>query len=92
MRDRKIGVAELEPRLAAERRECRHEGPCLAAASPAALLVGEAAERVHQGVEVRRDRQPHMLEIVAGIGHHHEIAGRQHARQPQRQFGATDAA
>ena len=87
-----IAVAELEPGLAAERRERRHEGPGLVAPAPAALRIVETGERVHQRVDVGRDRQAEMLEVVAGVGDHDEFAGRQHAAQAERELGAADAA
>ncbi len=33
-----------------------------------------------------------MLEVVAGIGDHQQVAGRQHAAQAERELGAADAA
>ena len=31
--------------------------------------IGDARERVHDGVQVRRDEQAQMLEVVAGVAH-----------------------
>src|SRR5215510_7920942 len=53
---------------------------------------GEAGERVHDGVEIGGDGEAEMLEVVAGIGDHHEIAARHDAAEPQRELGAADAA
>ena len=87
-----VAVAEPEPGLAAELLERRHERPGLVAAAPAGLRIVETGQRIGQGVEVGSDMQAEMLEIIAGIGHHRETAGRQHARQAERQLGAADAA
>ena len=54
-----------------------HERPGLVVAAPAELRVVEAGKRVHQRVDVRRDRQAEMLEIVAGIGDDEQIVRRQ---------------
>ena len=43
--------------------------------------IVEAGERVHQGVEIGRDGEPQMLEVVAGIGDHQQVGGRQDAAQ-----------
>ena len=67
-----IGVAEAEPGLAAELRERRHEGPGLAGPSPAGLRIGDARERVRDGIQIRRDAKAEMLEVVAGVAHHHQ--------------------
>ena len=88
---REVAVAELKPGLAAERRERGHEAPGLVAPSPAALLIVEAGKHVHEGVEIGRDREAEMLEVVAGIGDHHEIGRGHHAAQAEHQLGATDA-
>src|SRR5439155_23936958 len=65
---REIAVAEAEPGLAAERFEGGHEGPRLAAPAPAELQVVVPRQGVEQRVEIGRDRQTEMLEIIAGIG------------------------
>ena len=87
-----IAVAEPEPGFAAERLERGHEGPGLVAPPPAPLRIVESGERVHDGVEIGRNRQAQMLEVVAGIGHHHEIGARHDPAQPERKLGAADAA
>ena len=81
---REILVAELEPGLAAERRQRLHEVPGLAGAAPAGLGIVEPGERVHDGVEVGRDVEAEMLEIIAGIRRHGERARRQHAIEAER--------
>ena len=86
-----IAVAQRKPSLAAERRERSHERPCLVAPAPAALRVVEAGQRVHDGVEIGRDGEPKMLEIIAGIDDHHEIAAEE-AAEPESELGAADPA
>src|SRR5262249_31073966 len=85
-----IAVAELKPGLAAERRERRHEGPGFLAPAPALLGVAHPRERVHERVEVGRDRKPEMLEIVAGVGDDDQLLRRQDPAQAERELGATD--
>ena len=70
----------------------RHERPGLVAPAPAGLGIVEPRERVEQRVEIGRDRQAEMLEIVAGVGDHGQAVGRQHAVQAERELGAADAA
>ena len=76
--------------LPTKRFERRHKGPGLAAPTPAGVGIVEAGEGVEQRVEIGRDRQPEMLEIVAGIGDNGQRAGRQDAIEAERQFGAAD--
>ena len=78
---REVAVAEPEPGLAAERLQRRHEGPGLVAPAPAALRMVEPGERVDQRVEVGRDREAEMLEIVAGIGDDGERAAARATRR-----------
>ena len=47
-----IAVAELEPRLAAERLQRLHEGPGLIFAAPSRRRIVEARQRIHQGVDI----------------------------------------
>ena len=70
-----IAVAEVEPCLAAEALECGHEGPGLVAPTPSQLRVVQAGEGVEQGIDIGRDRQPEMFEIVAGVGDDFEHLG-----------------
>ena len=64
---REIAVAELEPGRPAERAQRVHEGPGLARAAPAGLLVDHARQRVEHGVDIGRDVQPQVGEVVAGV-------------------------
>ena len=42
----------------------------LAGETPALLGVLEAGEGIHDGVEIGRDRQAEMLEVVGGVDDH----------------------
>ena len=89
---RQIAIAEPKPVLAAERADAVHERPGLVTPAPAGSGIVDARERVGQRVDIGRDVQPKMLEIVAGVGDHEQFFGRQDAAQTERQFRATDAA
>ena len=75
---REVAVAELKPGLAAQRRQRGHKAPGLVTPAPAALRIVEASQHIHDGIEIGRDREPEMLEVVTGIGDHHEIGGAHH--------------
>ena len=90
--ERQILVAELEPRLATERFECRHELPSLAAAPPTRFRARFAGQGVDEGVDVWRDVEAQVLEVVAGVHHERGVLGRQRLGEPQRELGAADAA
>ena len=89
--DRQIAVSKAEPIFAAERGQRFHERPRLVAPAPSQLLVVEAGERVHQRVGIGRDMQAQVLEIIADIGHDHEIVRRHDPAEAQRELGAPDA-
>ena len=89
---RQVGVAETEPGLAAQLLQRPHEAPGLARAPPAGLGVGDPGQRVQDRVQIRRDAEPQMLEVVAGVAHHHQAIRRQRPVQAERQLGAADAA
>src|SRR5690606_13012983 len=61
------------------------------AAAPAQFLVGDAAKRIEHGVEVGRNQQAEMFEIVAGVDHDRQV-GAEHPGQTRRQLGAADTA
>jgi len=41
--------------------------PGLVAAAPAGLRIGESGQGVDEGVQIRTDLEPQVLEIVAGV-------------------------
>ena len=49
------------------RRDLIHEIPRLSNKAPSLFGIGDAGERVHNGVEIRRDVKPEVLEIVACV-------------------------
>src|SRR5271155_3007594 len=87
-----IAIAKLEPGLAAQRLERRHEGPGLAAPTPSELRVVDPGERVEERVDIRRNREPEMLEIVAGVGDDGQLSRWQNTVQAEGQLGAADPA
>ena len=62
------------------------------AASPAGLRIGDARERVRDGIQIRRDAEAEMLEVIAGVAHHHQAIRRQQPVETERELGAADAA
>src|SRR5689334_3969298 len=86
-----IAIAEPEPSLATKATDSLHEIPALAGAAPAAFHVGKTAECIDDRVDVRRDMQPELLEIITGVDDDGEV-GADRPFQPQRKLGAADAA
>jgi hypothetical protein len=62
-----VAVAEREPRVLAEALELRERRVRLLLQAPAALLVVDPGERVHDGVEVGGDGQAVALGVVADV-------------------------
>src|SRR5882672_3736746 len=89
---RQITIAEPKPFLAAERADAVHERPRLVTPAPAGGGIVDACESIGQRVDIRRDAQSKMLEIVARVGDHEQFVGRQDATQTERQFGTADPA
>src|ERR1700730_12726397 len=89
---REIASAEPKPVFAAERADAVHERPRLVTPAPAGRGIVDARESIGQRVNIGRDAQSKMLEIVASIGDHEQFVGRQDEAQTERQFGAADPA
>src|SRR5947209_10935811 len=87
---REIAIAEPKPVLAAERANTVHVRPRLVTPAPAGHGIVETSENIGQRVDVGRDAQSKMLEIVAGVSDHEQLVGRQHPAQTERQFRAAD--
>ena len=87
-----VAVAEPEPRLAAERRGALERVPRLVRTAPAALLVGQAGERVEDRVEVGRDVEAEHLDVVADVADDRELARVDHLDEPAQEARAADAA
>src|ERR1700722_11542511 len=89
---REIAIAEPKPVLAAERTDAVHERPRLVTPAPAGNGIVDIREDIGQCVDIGRNAQSKMLEIVACIRDHEQFVGRQDAAQTERQFGAADPA
>src|SRR3984893_6649771 len=74
-----IAVADLEPGFAAQRPQCRNKGPGLATPAPSELRVVDPAESVEERVDIGRNREAEVLEIVAGVGDYGQLPRRQNA-------------
>src|SRR5262249_29845166 len=85
-----VSVSQLEPCRPAQPRNRLHEAPCLVAAAPSGLRIGEVRERIEGGVDIRRDCEPQMLEIVGGVDHYAQPPAEE-ACQPKRELGAANA-
>ena len=68
-----------------------HDGPAFSGNAPPGLGIGDAGERVHDRVEVRRDMQAHVLEIVTGVNQHRQTLAQQMG-EACGQLGTADAA
>ena len=87
-----VAVAEPEPRLAAERRHGVEHLPALTGAAPAALVVGEAGERVENGVQIRRDPKAQHLDVVRDVAYDGNVAWIDDTYDAAQEPRATDAA
>src|SRR6516165_6409508 len=89
---REIAIAEPKPVLTAERANAIHKRPRLVAPAPAGGGIVDARKNVGQRVDIGRDAQSKILEIVASICDYEQFAGRQDEAQAEHQFGAADPA
>ena len=87
----KVPVAEAEPGLVAEPAELAHDLPGLAGDAPALDRIGDAGQRVQDGVVVRADRQGVALEVVAGVDDDGQLARREDLLESVRELGASNA-
>ena len=87
---REVGVAEPEPGFAAERFKRRHDAAAVVRQAPAGLRVGAPRQGVGHGVEVRRDAEAEMAEIVAGVHDDEQVFGVQDPRQTAREARPAD--
>src|SRR5205823_14146646 len=65
--------------------------PGLATPAPSELRVVDPAESVEERVDIRRNREAEMLEIVAGVGDDGQLSRRQNAVEAEGQLGAADS-
>ena len=87
-----VAVAEDEPVDAAQLGHDRHRLARVAGHAPALLGMDAAGQRVEQRVEVGRDRQSPVLEVVADVADDRDVGGRQAREQPAREARPADAA
>ncbi len=88
---RQIAVAELEPGRAAELLHRCHEIPGLAGESPTAFRIVPVGKGIEHRVDVGRDVQAEMDEIVGGVDGDGKLFGRQHGDQAAGKLAAADA-
>ncbi len=89
---REIEIPEVEPGFSAELLHRPHELPRLAAASPAGFCVGFAGQRVNERVDVGRDVQAEVFEVVAGVDDERDLVAGEQLCQSQRELRAAYAA
>src|SRR5690606_4101103 len=87
-----IAVAQAEPRGAAESLQGVHECPGLALPPPAELCVRTACKGVEQCVEIRRDPQAKMHEVIGRVDHAGKAIAQDAFRETEAKLGAADAA
>ncbi len=86
-----IAITQPEPGFATEIAKRRHEVPGFISTTPAALDIAEATQRVDDRVDIRRNMQTEVLEVVACIDDNGQVRTDQ-AIEAKRQLGAADAA
>jgi len=87
-----VKVAEAEPGGPAQLLDLFDGTPRFAITAPAGVGVGDAGQRVGDGVNVGANCEAEVLEVVAGVDDDGEVAGRKDLRQTVGQLGAADAA
>ena len=60
--------------------------------APPQLPVRQSGQRVGDGIDIGRDRQTQMFEIIARVDDDQQILGRHDARQTKGELRAPDAA
>ncbi|MCH8926776.1 MAG: hydantoinase/oxoprolinase family protein [Proteobacteria bacterium] len=84
-------VAQVEPRVGSISLETLDRRERVSGEAPAGLLVGEARQRVHDRIEVRRDVKSVELLVVARVDDHRQLVGGEDFGKPQRELRASDA-
>src|SRR6185312_4739464 len=87
---RKIAVAEPEPSGPTEARDLVQEAPRLVSNAPTGFRVGDAAQRVHHGIEIGRYWEAEMLEVIGRVDDDCQSSA-QDRGQPVRKFSPADA-
>src|SRR5262249_9504859 len=88
---REVSVTEPKPGLTANRAEALHAVPSLVGPTPPPFGITQLRKRVEHRVDIRRDVQTEMIEVVASIDDHRH-AGAKAAIKPEHELGASDAA
>ena len=88
---RQITVTEPKPGLAANRAETFHTIPGLVGPTPPTFGITQSCKGVKNRIDVRRDVQTEMLEVVSGIDDSCH-AGAKASLEAEYKLGATDAA
>ncbi len=86
-----VPVSEREPGVAAEASDAVHRMEGLVDEAPATHRIGQPRERVHHGVEVGRDREAEVLEVVSRVHDGRERAFGEDGREPVEEARAADA-
>ena len=86
-----IAIAKLKPGLAPQLAQRTHHLPCFLRPPPSPLRISDAAERIKYSVEIGRDVEPEMLEVISGVDDHRQLLGIERAIKAEREFGAADA-
>src|SRR5690348_7312283 len=86
----KIAVSEPEPGGPTEARDLLQEAPGLVSNAPTGFRVGDAAQRVHHGIEVGRYGQAEMLEVIGRVDDDCQPAA-QHRGKPVGKLCPADA-
>jgi hypothetical protein len=89
--DREIAVTEVEPHVDAEIPERLHNVERVAGEAPAAL-VDQIREPERDQVGVGGHIGVVDLDVIAGVGDHHEVVRAHHVEHPARQLRAAGAA
>jgi hypothetical protein len=71
-----IAIAELKPALTAQTLERLHERPSLIAPSPASDRIGQSGQGVNHRIQVGRDAEAKMLEVIASVDDEGQLFGR----------------
>ncbi len=86
-----VAVPKQEPILAAQGFEGIHEAPAFTLPAPALRLIGLARQGIKQRIDVRRDSEAEVLEIIACIDDGGYLFRGAYLHQAQHQLGTAHA-
>src|SRR3954469_22972252 len=87
-----ILVTKVKPSLASQLLNGGHEVPGLTSEPPAALTVCKPGQCVQNRIQIGRDRQSKMLEVVSRVHDNHELVSGENVVEAKRELRASDAA